>query len=124
MIHNRPDPSESPLAVGGEGPAILAEFLIPGVGLEELMNPATGGYWHFGFHMQVDVAEMLTAGKEAAYLLPTMSMISILPGAAETAQTVYLPHDLKPGRMRTGFQHYGTLLADGRENRAQPSERR
>ncbi len=24
------------------------------------MNPAMGGYWHFGFHMQVDLATMLT----------------------------------------------------------------
>jgi len=26
--------------------------------------------------------------------------------------------DVNGGRMRAGFQHYGTLLADGRENRA------
>ena len=56
---------------------ILTESLIPDFGLEELMNPATGGYWHFGFHMQVPVADMLTAGEEAAYLLPTMSVMSL-----------------------------------------------
>ena len=61
---------------------VLAESVLPGFGLEELMNPVKGGYWHFGFHLQVDLAEMLTAGKEAAYLLPTMRMMSISPDAA------------------------------------------
>ena len=97
---------------------VLAESVLPGFGLEELMNPAKGGYWHFGFHMQVDVAEMLTTGKEAEYLLPTMQMMSISPGAAETAKTLYLPFYTSPGGMRAGFQHYGTLLEDGKENQA------
>lgn len=97
---------------------VLAESLIPGFGLEERMNPATGGYWHFGFHMQVDVATMLTEGKEATYLLPTMRMMSSSPDAAEVAEAVYLPPYLAPGGMRAGFQHYGTLLEDGEANRA------
>ena len=95
----------------------LCESLIPGFGLEELMNPATGGYWHFGFHMQIDVAEMLTEGKEAAYLLPTMTMMSTAKDAAETAKSIFLPHYIAPGGMRAAFQHYGTLLDDGKENR-------
>ena len=97
---------------------VLAESLIPGFGLEERMNPATGGYWHFGFHMQVEVATMLTAGKEEAYLLPTLGMMSTLADAVQTARTLYLPSYLEPGGMRAGFQHYGTLLQDGQDNRA------
>ena len=97
---------------------VLAESLIPGFGLEELMNPATGGYWHFGFHMQVGVATMLTAGREADYLLPTMTMMSASADAADMAKAVFLPHYTAPGGMRAGFQHYGTLLADRKENRA------
>lgn len=97
---------------------VLAESLIPGFGLEELMNPATGGYWHFGFHMQVEVATMLTAGKEAAYLLPSMKMMSVSEDAADVAQTLYLPYYAAPGGMRAGFRHYETLLEDGKENRA------
>lgn len=97
---------------------VLAESLIPGFGLEELMNPATGGYWHFGFHMQVDVAEMLTKGKEKAYLLPMMKMMSVSEDAAESAETIYLPHYIEPGGMRAGFKHYETMLEDGKENRA------
>ena len=97
---------------------VLTESLIPGFGLEELMNPATGGYWHFGFHMQVDVATMLTAGREAAYLMPSLKMMSVSEDAESTAETLYLPHYAAPGGMRAGFQHYGTLLEDGKENRA------
>lgn len=97
---------------------VLAESLLPGFGLEELMNPATGGYWHFGFQMQVEVATMLTAGKEEAYLLPTMAMMSAAPDAAETAKALFLPYYAPPGGMRAGFQHYGTLVADGQKNRA------
>jgi pimeloyl-ACP methyl ester carboxylesterase len=96
---------------------VLTESLIPGFGLEDRMNPATGGYWHFGFHMQVEVATMLTVGKEAAYLLPTMSMMSTSHDAAEIASTTFLPKYVSPGRMKAGFQHYGTLLQDGRDNR-------
>jgi pimeloyl-ACP methyl ester carboxylesterase len=97
---------------------VLSESVLPGFGLEDLMNPATGGYWHFGFHMQVELATMLTEGKEAAYLLPSMAMMSASPDAAERARSLYLPHYTAPGGMRAGFQHYGTLLDDGRENRA------
>lgn len=97
---------------------VLAESLIPGFGLEELMNPATGGYWHFGFHLNVAVATMLTAGKELDYLLPTMTTMSLADDAADIAQSLYLPHYLEPGGMRAGFEHYGTLLQDGKDNRA------
>ena len=97
---------------------VLAESLLPGFGLEELMNPATGGFWHFGFHMQVEAATMLTAGKEAAYLLPSYKRMSTSPDAEAAARQHYLPYYAAPGGMRAGFQHYATLLEDGRENRA------
>lgn len=96
---------------------VLAESVIPGFGLEELMNPATGGFWHFGFHMQVDVAEMLTEGKEAAYLGNMWSMGSPTGGITEADREEFLGHYASPGGMRGGFQHYGTLLEDGKANR-------
>lgn len=97
---------------------VLAESLLPGFGLEQLMNPATGGYWHFGFHMQVDLAEMLTAGKEAAYLGPMWSMFSPAGNITEAEKSEYLRRYAAPGGMRGGFQHYATLLEDGKANRA------
>ena len=62
---------------------IRAESLIPGFALEELMNPATGGYWHFGFQMEAKLAAMLTEGKESAYLTPMWKMFSAVKGTDE-----------------------------------------
>ena len=97
---------------------VLAESLLPGFGLEELMNPATGGYWHFGFHMQVGVAEMLTAGREAAYLGPMWNLFSPYGGITAADRADHLRTYTGPGGMRAGFQHYAALLADGTANRA------
>ncbi|WP_375481251.1 alpha/beta fold hydrolase [uncultured Mycobacterium sp.] len=96
---------------------VLSESVLPGFGLEELMNPAAGGYWHFGFHMQVDVAEMLTAGKEAAYLSSAYTTPMSEGGLTDADIADFLGHYAAPGGMRGGFQHYGTLLEDGRTNR-------
>ncbi len=98
---------------------VLSESLLPGFGLEELMNPATGGYWHFGFHMQVELAEMLTSGKEAAYLGGMWKLMCPPPHPlSEEDRTEYLRTYAAPGGMRAGFRHYASLLEDGRANRA------
>ena len=97
---------------------VLSESLIPGFGLEELMNPATGGYWHFGFQMQVDLAAFLTQGKEEAYLLPFYRVMSAAPNAEARARSAYLPHVTGLGGLKGALHHYGPLLEDGRDNRA------
>lgn len=99
---------------------VLSESLLPGFGLEEMMNPATGGYPHFGLHMQVDLAAMLTAGKEDQYLRPMLTRRS--PSSTQEDITEVVRQYSRPGRMRAGFQHYGTLLADGEENRRSLTE--
>lgn len=96
---------------------VFTESLIPGFGLEELMNPSTGGYWHFGFHAQVEVATMLTEGKEAMYLMPFYGMMSTSPDAAVVAAEHYLPHYGQPRGLRQAFRHYETLVQDGKDNR-------
>ena len=96
---------------------VLGEALLPGFGLEELMNPATGGYWHFGFHMQVDLAEMLTEDREEAYLAPMWRLFSPAGGIDDATAAEFLQAYRAPGAMRAGFQHYAALLDDGRENR-------
>jgi len=98
---------------------VFAESLIPGFGLEELMNPATGGYWHFGFHAQTEIALMLTAGRKTDYLLPWHSTMSADAAAADIATRQFLPFYQAPGGMHAGFRHYETLVSDGRANRAQ-----
>lgn len=97
---------------------VLGESLIPGFGLEELMNPATGGYWHFGFHAQADLAAMLTAGKEAAYLNPMYKLMSPDGHIDSATKAEYIRQYSKPGAMKGGFQHYASILQDGKDNRA------
>ena len=97
---------------------VLAESLIPGFGLEELMNPATGGYWHFGFFAQVDVAAMLIDGKEAKYLGATCSRMSPLNGITADDREELLRNYGNPDGMRAGFRHYAAMLDDGKANRA------
>ena len=97
---------------------VLSESVLPGFGLEKVMDVAAGGLWHFGFHMQVAVAEMLTAGKEAAYLTPRLTGSSPGGGLTDADRTDFLSHYSAPGGMRGGFQHYATLIEDGKANRA------
>lgn len=97
---------------------VLAESLLPGFGLEELMNPATGGYWHFGFHAQVDLATMLTAGKEEEYLGRNWSMFSPLHGITSEDRAEFLRTYAAPDGMRGGFKRYEALLEDGKANRS------
>ncbi|SHF46303.1 alpha/beta fold hydrolase [Chryseobacterium vrystaatense] len=97
---------------------VLGESLIPGFGLEELTNPATGGYWHFGFHAQADLAAMLTAGKEAAYLNPMYDLMSPDKHIDPAVRAEYIRQYSKPGAMKGGFQHYATLIQDGKDNRS------
>lgn len=97
---------------------VLAESLIPGFGLEELMNPATGGYWHFGFHAQVGLATMLTEGKEAEYLGNNWKMFSPLKGITAEDRAEFLRTYGNLEGMRAGFEHYAAMLDDGKANRA------
>ena len=96
---------------------VLGESLLPGFGLEELMNPATGGYWHFGFHAQAGLAAMLLEGKEAAYLNPMYNLMSPGGHISSEIRTEYIRQYSKPGAMKAGFQHYATILQDGKDNR-------
>lgn len=101
---------------------VLSESVIPGFGLEELMNPATGGYWHFGFFRQVRIATMLTTGHEAAFLGGNWKMGSV-HGFDPSDIAEYLRQYTKPEGLRGGFEHYGTLLEDGKTNRELAADR-
>ncbi|MEV6957454.1 alpha/beta hydrolase [Streptomyces sp. NPDC051183] len=95
---------------------VLSEAFLPGFGLEEHMNPAAGGSWHFGFHAQSDLAAMLTEGKEEAYLSGFWSLMS-RGGITDADRADLLRAYTAPDAMRGGFEHYATLLEDGRSAR-------
>lgn len=98
---------------------VLTEFVMPGFGLEELMDVARGGLWHFGFHMQPKIPEMLTAGKEREYLTTIAYEGGAYNKNAITKADIdtYLQTYAAPGGMTGGFNHYRTLLEDGRKFR-------
>lgn len=95
---------------------VLTEAMLPGFGSEPVIDLTDGGSWHFGFHAQVDLAEMLTFGHEAAYL---GGMWAVMSNGGLTAddRAELLRAYQSPGRMRGGFKHYATLLEDGQANR-------
>ena len=95
---------------------VLSEAFLPGYGLEEHMNPVTGGSWHFGFHAQSELAAMLTEGKEERYLSAFWSIMS-RSGITDSDRGDLLRAYTAPEAMRGGFEHYATLVEDGRAAR-------
>ncbi|GGX69321.1 epoxide hydrolase [Streptomyces minutiscleroticus] len=98
---------------------VLSEAFLPGFGLEEHMNPATGGSWHFGFHAQSELAALLTAGREEQYLSGFWSVMN-RGGITDADRADLLRVYTRPDAMRGGFEHYATLVQDGRQARTGP----
>lgn len=98
---------------------VLSEAFLPGFGLEEHMNPATGGSWHFGFHAQSELAALLTAGREEQYLSRFWSVMN-RGGITDADRADLLRVYTRPDAMRGGFEHYATLVQDGRQARTGP----
>ncbi|MGW1291740.1 alpha/beta fold hydrolase [Streptomyces sp. NPDC002533] len=97
---------------------ILIDALLPGLGLEEAMNVAEGGMWHFGFFMSEHVPEMLFDGHELEFFTATFTAMSN-PGTFTDEDLAAYAHEYTGReRLRGGFAHYRTFLDDGRENRA------
>jgi pimeloyl-ACP methyl ester carboxylesterase len=97
---------------------VVSEFLLPGFGLEEAMDVAHGGYWHFGFHMTPDTPEALVTGRERLYLTLFYKGLAYNPAAISEADIdEYVRCYSAPGGLRGGFSHYRTLLEDGKQNR-------
>lgn len=102
---------------------VLSESVLPGFGLEQLMDVAKGGSWHFGFHMQVDLADRLTSGKEAQYLESFWRHMSPLHPLDPALKNELLSKFQSPGAMRASFKHYEALLRDGEINRQRAAQK-
>ncbi|WP_413809729.1 alpha/beta fold hydrolase [Streptomyces sp. OE57] len=97
---------------------ILVDSILPGLGLEEAMNVAEGGMWHFGFFMTPHVPEMLFDGHELEFFTATFTAMSNPGTFSPEDLSAYAEEYTGRERLRGGFEHYRTLLEDGRENRA------
>lgn len=75
--------------------------------------------WHFAFHAARDVAEMLVAGRERAYLQTFFDVRIFNTAAVGPAELeVYAQAYSAPGAMRAGFETYRTFDRDAEDNRA------
>jgi pimeloyl-ACP methyl ester carboxylesterase len=97
---------------------VTLDVLFPGLGLEEAMDVAHGGMWHFGFFMQPGIPEMLFDGHELEFFTTTFRALAN-PGTFTDGDLEYYARAYRGrDRLRGGFSQYHDLLADGRDNRA------
>ena len=97
---------------------VLIDAVLPGLGLEQAMNVAAGGMWHFGMFMAPQIPEMLFDGHELEFVTATFRAMSN-PGTFSDEDLAWYAGAYRGrDRLRGGFSHYRTLLDDGRENRA------
>lgn len=97
----------------------LAELALPGLGLEEAMDVARGGRWHFGFFMTPEVPELLITGKEEAFFGWWFRALGHNPAAWDPDRiTTFVRAYRGAAALHAGFAHYRTLLDDGTVNRA------
>lgn len=89
---------------------VLVDCLIPGT---ENMDALRGGAWHYGFHMAPEIPEMLTQGRERAYIAAQIRNWSYRKDAVtEEAISEFARHYATPGGMTAGFNLYRALRED------------
>ncbi|MGX5185408.1 alpha/beta fold hydrolase [Streptomyces avermitilis] len=97
----------------------LVDLAVPGYGLEGIMDPASGGLFHFGLFMAPDAPELLFQGNERAFLTWWFAKMAANPKAFPPEEIDTITASLRrPDALRGGFGHSRTLLQDGRDNRA------
>ncbi len=97
---------------------VLMETLLPGYGLEEAMNVAKGGSYHFGFFANVEMAEFLIKGQEREFLR-TIIQSALYDKAALTEEDIdtFARPYAAPGGIRGFLSHYAAFLGDAQPNR-------
>ena len=91
---------------------ILVDCTIPGT---ENANALHGGAWHYGFHMANDIPEMLTKGREKAYIQAQIKNWTVQKNAIdEIAIAEYARHYASDGGMTAGFNYYRALKEDAK----------
>ncbi|CAD0109574.1 unnamed protein product [Aureobasidium uvarum] len=76
-----------------------------------------GGLWHFVFHQQLDVPELLVQGHEAQYLKSFYDRLTQHPSAiSPTDAQIYATQFSQPGAMRAGFDLYRSFHKDFSDN--------
>jgi pimeloyl-ACP methyl ester carboxylesterase len=97
---------------------VVLDVVFPGLGLEEIMDVAKGGMWHFGFFMAPHVPEMLFDGHELEFFSTSFRGISNPGTFSDEDLEFYARAYTGRDRLRGGFLQYQTFLDDGKDNRA------
>jgi pimeloyl-ACP methyl ester carboxylesterase len=97
---------------------VFIESGLPGFGLEQFMDVAKGGSWHFGFFMAAKYPEMLTAGREREFLksFAYRDAAHVKDAVSDEDIDEYLRYYAASGGMSAGFGYYRSLLRDAQEN--------
>jgi pimeloyl-ACP methyl ester carboxylesterase len=96
---------------------VLAEAPIPGVEPGWTAASSLRFLWHFGFHNERGLPELLTAGRERDYLLSFYKKFSAVPNAFPDEEVdVYARAYARPGRMTAGFEWYRAFDTDAARN--------
>lgn len=98
---------------------IWGECPLPGTKVYERLvkEEAHGGLWHFVFHWQIDIPEMLTQGKERQYIKSFYDRLCINALAIDDHDVdVYAKWFRQPGAMRSGFDCYRAFHQDAKDN--------
>lgn len=89
---------------------VLVDCLVPGT---ENMDASRGGAWHYGFHMTLEIPEMLTKGREREYIAAQIRAWSFKKDAVGEAKiSEFARHYASPGGMSAGFAYYRALRGD------------
>jgi pimeloyl-ACP methyl ester carboxylesterase len=85
----------------------ILDMLLPGIELPGLGANALASYWHFAFHGVRDLAELLVAGRERAYIGWFFQNFAYNPRAVSEADVDEYARCLtQPGALRAGFEYY------------------
>ena len=93
----------------------LVDLALPGLGLEQAMDVAKGGMFHFGLFMTPDVPDMLIDGHEDEFFPWWFDSQMGAPGAIPqtSIDTTIRAYRGRPA-LHASFGHYRTLLDDGK----------
>ena len=96
----------------------MGEFPMPGTAAYDRTCREDPGVWHFHFHWQTDLPEMLTLGRERQYIKHFYDRLCVNAAAITLADVDhYAGMFEKAGAMRAGFDCYRAFHRDAEENR-------
>lgn len=96
---------------------VLVDAMLPGTSFFDQVQCSPRS-WHFAFHRQLEVPEMLVTGRERQYLEVFYDAFSVKRDAiTEEALQEYTRCYSKPGALTAGFENYRAFDQDVADNR-------